>query len=58
MHIGLLTAAIFVGFILATLWLILGGSLLSAFGIYVLSGNLLIIGVLAGHLFRGEPDQP
>lgn len=56
MPTGLLTAAVFAGVILATLWLILGGGVLTALGIYVVSGNLLIIGLLAGHLFRSGTD--
>lgn len=58
MHIGLLTAAVFAGFVLATLWLVLGGGVLTALGIYVVSGNLLVIGFFASQLFRAGSDQP
>ena len=53
MQIGLLIAAVCAGLILATLWLATGGSIFAALGIYVVSGNLLMIGLLI-HVIRRE----
>lgn len=53
MPIALLTVAMAFGLFCAAGWLIAGGGLLSAFLVYVMSGNLAVVAVLGRVYLRG-----
>ncbi|MBB4175697.1 hypothetical protein [Sulfitobacter noctilucicola] len=53
MPIALLLAAVCAGLTAATIWVVLGGTLLTAFIIYVLSGQLFMAALIANIALRG-----
>lgn len=54
MPIGLLMIAMLTGLVLALIWLATGGTILSALGIYVVSGNLTILWIIVRTFARNK----
>jgi hypothetical protein len=52
MPLAFLMAALCTGLTLATIWVALGASALAGFAVYVVSGHLMIAGLLAMNAIR------
>lgn len=58
MAFAYLMAAVVSGFIGAAIWIVSGGSLLSAAGVYVLTGNLSMAALFARDFLAEHPSRP